>query len=471
MFLFSDILSNIDRKNSKFVAMIDFGRFDIHRVVPSSKSKIDGIRLIFKKKDRIEALDYARKLIQLGYEIFINPVSITTYTTDEIRSLLININNIVPTGVSIVDTYGLMYDDDLEHYFQIFDEIIPENISIGYHSHNNLQLAYSNSIHLMKISGNRPIIIDSSLYGMGKGAGNGNTELLALYLNRKYSADYDIEHLLETIDTDILKEFERNKWGYTLSGYIAASSKCHPEYVKKLLAARTLSISQVKEIIDNIPPSSRLSYDDHSLNKSISDHASKVIEDSASNDRLTNELKDREILLLGPGASLLKERETILNYIDTAKPLVFCVNFTIEGYPTDYVFMSNSKRFSQFFDLLIGNDLKVKIICTSNVHDFDGKATYVFDFESVKYGDSSISSNPLILLIRILEKCGISSITLAGFDGYDSPQVAKNYYHEYHHLLYDITDVEKRNCLIRTFIASSERSACIHSITPTKYLN
>jgi 4-hydroxy 2-oxovalerate aldolase len=465
------ILDNIHFSGTNFVVMVDYGKFDIDRLIPADKSRISGIRLIFKKKDKVNALEYAKALVENGYNVYINPVSATSYEAEELKSLLVEICRLNPSGVSIVDTYGLMYDDDLEYYFKIFNEILPKHIAIGYHSHNNLQLAYSNSIHLIRICIDRKLIIDSSLYGMGKGCGNGNTELLALYLNRKKLSEYAIDQLLEAIDTDILKEFEKSKWGYSLSGYLAASGNCHPEYVKQLLNKRTLCVSQVKQIIEKLPISSRLTYDNEALERTLSLDSIKTIDDTDAMNKLAEELNGREILLLGPGASLSKERKSILSYITTARPIVISVNFVIESYPTDYVFISTSKRFSQFYDKIVDAYRNNKLICTSNVQDFDKKADYVLNYEPLKSEAKEISNNPLILLITLLEKYNISTIILAGFDGYESSRVAMNYYPEYQNFLYDTSDVEQRNRLLGGFLKSKDRLASISSITPTKYLD
>lgn len=60
---------------------------------------------------------------------------------------------------------------------------LEKDIQIGFHSHNNMQLAYSNAQKLITVQTNRSLIIDSSVYGMGRGAGNLNTELFVEYLN------------------------------------------------------------------------------------------------------------------------------------------------------------------------------------------------------------------------------------------------------------------------------------------------
>ena len=93
-----------------------------------------------------------------------------------------------------------------------------------------MQLAYSNAQSLVDLHSDRELIIDASVYGMGRGAGNLNTELFVQYLNDNADGNYDIKPLLSIID-EILNEFyQRNYWGYSLPNYLSASHNAHPNY-------------------------------------------------------------------------------------------------------------------------------------------------------------------------------------------------------------------------------------------------
>lgn len=56
------------------------------------------------------------------------------------------------------------------------------NAKIGFHSHNNLQMSFALSQDFIDMSqGLRDIVVDSTMAGMGRGAGNTNTELVMQY--------------------------------------------------------------------------------------------------------------------------------------------------------------------------------------------------------------------------------------------------------------------------------------------------
>ena len=129
-----------------------------------------------------EAIAYCREVKQLGYQVYVQAVSITSYSAREILDLIELVNELNPYALSIVDTYGLLHQENLMHYFELFNHNLNREIGIGYHSHNNFQLAYSNSIEVLRETADRRVLIDASLYGMGKSAGNLPLELISMYI-------------------------------------------------------------------------------------------------------------------------------------------------------------------------------------------------------------------------------------------------------------------------------------------------
>lgn len=465
---FNPLIDGLDIQHAMIVGMIDFGTCDISRISPRERSCMDGIRVIFKKKDQDAAIEYLRQLKEKGYKIFANPVSITGYSDDEIRCLAEKINNIEPYAVSVVDTYGLMHNEDLLHYFHLFHESLNNDITIGYHSHNNFQMAYANSIALSKIDIDRDLVLDSSLYGMGKGAGNANTELLAMYFNENFHKRYEIDQLLEAIDVDIMKEFAKSPWGYSLKYYIAALNDCHPDYVKYLLGKKTLAVKSVNEILSALPATSKLSFKKELIEELYAKYQNASCNDESSYAQLLQNLQGKTVLLLGPGTSIIEDSEKISLFIRDNKPVIMSINFVHDLFDIDYVFMGNSKRYSQFFHKIYGQKKNCKVICTSNIAKSTKRIDYVFNYSSLTMETETIRDNPLLMLLKILQKCSVNNVVLAGFDGYSGTNAA-NYYGDYIPLLYCDDDVTKRNEAISESIRDLAKSMPITSITKTMY--
>ncbi|MDO9334134.1 MAG: aldolase catalytic domain-containing protein [Dehalococcoidales bacterium] len=463
------ILENTDIKNAIIVAMIDFGTCGIELVEHQTTSCINGIRVIFKKKDCREALKFCSQLKEKGYKLFLQPVSVTGYSDDEMTDLLDEVNKLEPYGISIVDTYGLMHKKQLIHYFNLMDGKLEETISIGYHSHNNFQLSYANCVELIEMNSERSLILDASLYGMGKSAGNANTELIAMYLNRNFGSRYDVNQLLEAIDVDIMKEYAKKFWGYSLMHYIAASNDCHPDFVKTLIDKRTLSVWSINEILGKLEQKSRLTFNKELIEKMYEEYQNVVVDDAGEYIKLAKELGGGPILIIAPGNSIVKHKEEIDKYINERKPLVISTNFVTDKYKTDYVFFGNAKRYSQFYDEIYKDGASAKVICTSNVSESNKFIDFTFNFNSLISREEPIRDNPMLMLLKILVKINVKSAALAGFDGY-SYRNADNYFEEYIKFLYCSDDVILRNNIIKNKVKDLKNEIELRFVTPSAYV-
>jgi 4-hydroxy 2-oxovalerate aldolase len=463
------IFKNLDVQGAMILAMIDFGTCGIDALTEQKESVIDGIRVIFKKKDYPDALKFCAEIKKKGYKIFLQPVSVTGYTDTEMKALLKEVNKIKPFGIYIVDTYGLMHKKEMMHYFNLMDKNLTEGILIGYHSHNNFQLAYANCTELMTVDSNRGLIVDGSLYGMGKSAGNACTELLAMHLNENYGGKYNIEQLLEAIDVDIMKEYAKQYWGYSLKHFIAASNDCHPDYVSNLLNKKTLSVKSINEILAKIEPANKLPFNRDIMENLYLEYQNKIIDDSDAYTRLSAELDKKDILIIAPGKSIELNADKIRDFIKEKNPVIMTINFINDDYKPDYVFMGNAKRYSQFFNKIYRNDLHVKVICTSNVSESNKKIDYKFNFNSLINEDELIRDNPVLMLLKILFKMKIKNAYLAGFDGYSADN-SKNYPGEYIQFLYCNDDVVLRNEAVKKALGKIMENIKIKFLTPSLYV-
>ncbi|MCR4891001.1 MAG: aldolase catalytic domain-containing protein, partial [Lachnospiraceae bacterium] len=377
------LFAGLDHGNSKIFAMIDYGTCPLENISDAKDSVIDGIRVMIKKKTMIEAIDFCKALKTKGYLIGAQPVSVTGYTDDEMRELVKLMNELKPMAMYIVDTYGLLDRTHVLHIFELIDSLLDPEIAIGYHAHNNFQLAFSNSVALMEKEGNRTLVIDGSAFGIGKSAGNCPLELLTSYLNGHKNACYDTSQILEMIDTGVLKIYEENPWGYQMRYFLCASNDCHPKYPQYLLQKKTLSVRSINEILSKIEQKERLAFNQAYIEKLYLDYQSHEINDRGDIEKLQLLLEDKPVLVLGPGPSMGTEGEKVRDYIDKKAPAILSINYLPKGYDTDYLFLSNSKRYIQLSTKLSeggqgGEGLK--IIATSNVTPARGSFDFRVDY-------------------------------------------------------------------------------------------
>ncbi|MBO5067187.1 MAG: aldolase catalytic domain-containing protein, partial [Clostridia bacterium] len=173
----------VEKKGKKFVVLANYGDIDIDKLEPRSQNGIDGIRVAFHKKDLENAIVLCGKIKEKGYEVFIQAMVSLSYTDVEFLSLINKVNKLNPYAFYIVDSFGVMKQNDLARLFYLVDNNLNSNIILGYHAHNNLQLAHSNARFFVEINTSRDLVIDTSVMGMGRGAGNLNTEIFIEYLN------------------------------------------------------------------------------------------------------------------------------------------------------------------------------------------------------------------------------------------------------------------------------------------------
>jgi 4-hydroxy 2-oxovalerate aldolase len=423
----ADTLGNALPKRSELTAMIDFGHFSKELLIPKKDSPIDGIRLIFKKNDAKKALEYAWEIKQKGYKLFLNPVSLTSYQDIEILELIALMNKLEPEAVSIVDTYGLMFGGDITRYIYLFNGNLNPEIALGYHSHNNLQMAFSNCIALMKTDLNRKIIIDSSILGMGKSAGNACTELVASYL-RNNGKEIDIYQVLESAYTDIQRFQAKQSWGYSLEFLISAINECSVNWSKFLMKKYTLSVKDICLIMSNLSGEERLvAYSDKLAEQKYVEFMDRSVDDSERRHYLSDAVRNREILLLCPGDSLRTHRDKIVEYIKKTRPIVFAVNFISDYIASDYSFINNSIRYSQMMGIYPDLQEKPKIIITSNIVSSSAMPPeMVFNYK--KLYEKIGGDNSAVLLLALLHSIGVRSLAVAGLDGYDEVDAQKDYF-------------------------------------------
>ncbi len=252
-------LKKFTDKNQVYTLMVNFGEYKIENFTKCEDYNIK-IRVAFKKHQQKEALEYISKLKALGWDVFANPMSTNTYTKNELEYLISRFNVINPFGVSIVDTLGNMYEKDVVEIFEFINKLLNPDIALGFHTHNSLQLSFSNTKAILKMDLKRPLIIDSCLYGMGRGAGNLCTELITKYLNDNYNKKYKILPLLKSINTDIKPIFDKTAWGYSTPYYIAAIHGCHPNYAGYLVQNK-FSDEQIDKILSEIPTDKKNLFD------------------------------------------------------------------------------------------------------------------------------------------------------------------------------------------------------------------
>lgn len=411
----------IDKKKNRvmYVAFIDFGMCDIDALKFCDGKSIDGIRFGFTKKNydesKEEIIRWAHVIKDKGYKLFIQGVNSLNYSDREFLEIVDMVNEIHPYSFGIVDTYGAMYMDDVDRLYGLIDHNMLSDICINFHSHNNYQLSFAFAQEMIRLSGSgsRQIIIDGTLCGMGKVAGNLNTELIVDFLVRKLHYDYEFEDILDMLDDYIYKYTLDHKWGYSTASMMAGIYKSHPNNVIYLTEKFRLDTKDIGKLLSMIDSDKRQRYDYNNIQQLYTKYVADKVDDYSAIQKLKEVWGDREVLILVPGNTLNTHQTLIKNYIMEHSPVVVSVNFVADD-NSSYAFFGNSKRYARLREKRSGR----KTIISSNVKS-DNAYDIVVNYHSLINRGYQYFENSTIMLLNLLKRVTPSKITIAGFDGFD----------------------------------------------------
>lgn len=209
----------------KVVVMVDFKELDMNRIQQLPKEYIKLLRIAFHKQDLKYAVDIGNQIEQLGIKVSLNAMATCNYSDDELEFL---INNANVEYLYIADSYGSLLKNQLNN---IFNKINKSNQKLGLHLHNNMQNALYNALEM----DNKVELIDTTIYGMGRGAGNLQFENYLLQI-KGYKSFNQLKDLFIFIVENVKNIYgiQFNKWGYDLDFLISGHLNIHPNYIVKM---------------------------------------------------------------------------------------------------------------------------------------------------------------------------------------------------------------------------------------------
>ncbi len=290
-------------KNASYVVFVDFGLYDVSGLAEANESQVSGIRFGFTKNDyrehKQEVIDAMETIKEKKYDLYLQTVNSNGYTTKELLELIDLANHIGPKSFGIVDTYGSMYLDDLEYIWSIVNRNLDRYIAIDFHSHNNMQMSFALAQRMIQLAADeRKLILDATLNGMGKCAGNLNTELLVDYLARKKDCAYDTDVIFDAIDRYLHPIRERMDWGYSIPAFMAGIYKAHPNNVIYLTEKYRLNNKDIKYILSGIDEAKRQRYDYDNIQRVYKEYSSSKVDDKEAIKELAHKIGGKEVLIL-----------------------------------------------------------------------------------------------------------------------------------------------------------------------------
>ncbi len=419
-----------DKGNAQFTVLADYSRYSMENLDVCRGDSIDAVRECFFKKERYGAIEACKIIKEKGYKVFVQPVDILGYTDAELIELIELVNQVEPYCMSIVDTFGSMYEEDLQHVYSIIDHNLVSTAKIGFHSHNNMQLSNALSQSFLRMAnGKREVVVDGTVSGMGRGAGNTPTELIAQYMVAKLGYNYDMDALLDVIDGYMDNIRSRCSWGYTTPYFIAGCYSAHVNNIAYLTEKSTIRSKDIRYILNKIGAIPRKRYDYDLLEQTYLDYCNSDIDDSEIIEELKNQMSGRNVVVIAPGKTVSEYGDKIAEFIKKNDAVTVAVNFVPEKLCADYVYMSNVRRYRYWSNS--EGFAETKKIVTSNVLSENNQSTKVVSFARlIKCGWEHLD-NSAIMLLRLLDCLDVKSVSIAGLDGYSYENNANNYAESY----------------------------------------
>jgi len=430
-----EVIRGID--GTKISVMGDYGRIDIEDFDEKADTAVDMVRVAAHKDQILDAVRFLEKIKAKGYITSLQAMGFTSYTGREKNKLLRIVRSSGLDYLYIADSYGSFLPNQIKEIFEPFLDL--ENVRIGFHPHNSLQMAFANALEAIRCGVH---IVDSTIYGMGRAAGNLPTEIIISYLEKERRDRYNSIPVLNIIDRYFVSARKETPWGYQLPYMLSGMFQCHPNYAKTLLDQREYTIEDIWKAMDYIKRRNPVGFSEILVKdliregcigsfgdrqKTASSNASAGMSGKRSKVPYANRHKDRDFLILANGPSLEEYKSKIEKFITKYNPVVLGANYLGGLLSPHYHAFNNKRRFTAYVDsvnpesrLLVGQYIPDEMIREYTDRDYE-RLFYIDEFSDFGIKNGVITSNCrtiAVLLLGVAIVMGAKRIFAAGMDGY-----------------------------------------------------
>jgi len=397
-------LERIRKRTSKKVVLIldekNIKPTDVYTLLSPCVGLVDMVRIALAPENLIRALALAEGLKKLGFEVGFNVMYMSKWK--ENSEFLDNLSQLgdLADYFYMVDSYGGVYPSDVIETIALIKS--ETNAKLGFHGHNNLELALVNTLTAIE---HGVEIIDSTVLGMGRGAGNLKTELLLTVLNSKFDIPFDFNALGNVVQ-GFQNLHKKHEWGTNLPYMLSGANSLPQKEVMDWVTARYYSLNSIIRALDN---------------------QSQGVKDNEKFEVLVAP-KVENVIIIGGGPSAKSHVQGVKEFIAENKNIA--------------IIHASSKNAAEYVDIdvpqyfcLVGNEGHRMEQILENLTDFQGKCvlppfprkmgTYVpqqirnkcFELEQIQFIDK-LSDSHTTLALQTASNLEPNNIFLIGYDGY-----------------------------------------------------
>jgi 4-hydroxy 2-oxovalerate aldolase len=221
-----------NKTSLKISAMADIGRIEPEDIRPKKESVLDMIRVACYIHQMDKAIFLAEHCLDKGYEVSINLMAISTVMERDLNEALEDVAKSRVPIFYLVDSFGSMYCEQIELLVNKYKTALPKK-TLGIHMHNNMQLAFSNTVTGIIHGCN---MLDATLLGIGRGAGNCPLEVLLSFLK---NPKFDLRPIYDIIQKQLIPMQKDIHWGYHIPYLITGAMNQHPRSAMKWMSGES----------------------------------------------------------------------------------------------------------------------------------------------------------------------------------------------------------------------------------------
>jgi 4-hydroxy 2-oxovalerate aldolase len=420
----------IDAKEYIHNNEIDYQEVDTS-IGPARNSLFSWVRVASFFRSLEQSLSLSDYLSGLGYKVSLNLMQISLLSEEQLLEVSKAVGQSKADVIYLADSFGSLEPAEFCEKINFIREHYRG--SVGIHAHDNQGLAFANTIAAIS---NQVDFVDSTVMGIGRGAGNLRTEQLLLYLYYRNTDDrWNPIELVELIDTFFIPLHQQYQWGWSFSYMLSALQNIHSTYCQKLQASKRYSMRQVHNILNGIANDNRISFSEDAL--------LEAVDYSVNNGFRTEEVLidlplykipacEQQALVIGTGPSVERYQEAIAEFIRQNQPYV------VECNPRDDKF----KKASENYTISMLNWMRLREglenlsnLCSPIVTGLKHVPESVFNKaqlykipchihkEKLRIESDGFSLPAYVVgmfAVSLAVAAGAQTIYLAGFDGYHS---------------------------------------------------
>lgn len=363
---------------------------------------VDLVRLAVRPDNLAQAAKIANVIKSMGFLVAINIMYMSTWKSqDGFYDSLHQLEGTVDY-VWMVDSYGAVQPNDMK--------IIIENVkkqiscSLGFHGHNNLELAMANSLEAINLGCQ---IIDSTILGMGRGAGNLKTELLLTYL-QKIGWDVDFYKLSNIVEL-FHKLQQQYHWGTNIPYMISGANSLPQKDIMEMMSKRRYSVTSIVEILQNAFSKQ---------NQIYPKYAGYLAENT---------------IVIGGGPSVKQHRKAIIDFIKqndlfvvfaSAKHIDLISEFPEKPHVVCLVGEEGHKLENHVFTFTTNTHFIVNTTLKTDTYVPENLKQQIYNLP-ITQPELPYSDSPLSIALQLV---GVRKVWMIGFDGYLAVETNEDVY-------------------------------------------